>query len=155
MSERSPLSLTEELRSIDAPDSRVERLFELMQSVMSDRDASYSGGQSYSNIRACTSIGVAPHIGCFIRMQDKWSRLQSMVKSGRAQAVDGERAVDTALDLANYSLIFIMLLVEALDEQAKSMVLSTLTMPEVVRQSEAEVLISIAQESHRRGSSHE
>jgi hypothetical protein len=53
--------------------------------------------------------GVPEHVSCLIRMCDKMSRLGSFVKKGHLKVSD-ESASDTALDLANYALIFILLL---------------------------------------------
>lgn len=42
--------------------------------------------------------------GFLVRMRDKWSRIISLVGSGKAQ-VEDESVIDTLVDLANYCLL--------------------------------------------------
>jgi len=57
--------------------------------------------------KMCEEIGIPAHIGCFIRIQDKYSRIRELLK-GKPDMV-GESIKDTMLDLSVYSLLFIIL----------------------------------------------
>lgn len=62
---------------------------------------------SLSNLKACQAFGVPAYLGCLIRMSDKWARLQQLAQGKKDQV--GESITDTALDLAGYCLLFIIL----------------------------------------------
>lgn len=78
------------------------------------KNADYDGSKAaYSNIRSCEKIGVPPHVGCWIRMNDKWSRIEALLNSEGGPAVVDESLQDTLMDLAVYSIIMSILLDEA------------------------------------------
>lgn len=84
-----------------------------------DKDAAYSGPdqERYSNIKKSQTIGIAPSTACFIRMTDKWGRLETLmaeyVQTGRRSIEDRQESVmDTLCDLAAYSLICRVLIKE-------------------------------------------
>jgi len=64
----------------------------------------------FSNFYALSEI-VPPHIGVFVRMSDKWERMKNLLAKGEEnRAVKDESLIDTARDLAVYSLIFVSIL---------------------------------------------
>jgi hypothetical protein len=78
------------------------------------KNAGYSGVDNpdpWANFRLSEAFGVPAHIGCAIRMSDKWTRLQNLLKNPDNDQV-GEAIEDTLLDLSIYSLIFICLIRE-------------------------------------------
>lgn len=69
----------------------------------------YGGKDSgaLGNLLECEEIDVPCHIGIFVRMGDKWSRMRNFIKQG-VLLVKDEKIEDTALDLAVYCLLFIL-----------------------------------------------
>jgi hypothetical protein len=57
-----------------------------------------------ANLKQCEKLGIPSYIGCFIRMQDKFSRLTNLF-SGQEAKVKDESIADTLTDLAVYSLL--------------------------------------------------
>jgi len=78
----------------------------------SRKNADYSkDSDPYSNFFVVEEVGVPAHIGVFVRMSDKWERLKNLLAKGEGnRAVKEESLIDTARDLAVYSLIFVTLL---------------------------------------------
>ena len=76
----------------------------------------YSGTEdSYANLRSSSALGISPWRGVLLRMSDKWSRLTNFAKQGELMVKD-ESVTDTLLDLANYSLLCLVLYNEASKE---------------------------------------
>lgn len=75
------------------------------------KNADYAGdGDPFANFRLSAGLGVSPFLGCLVRMGDKWSRVQTLVRKGEEnRAVVEESLTDTLRDLAVYSLIAICL----------------------------------------------
>ncbi len=67
-------------------------------------------GNPLSNLTGCTRIGLPPHVGVVVRLQDKWSRIEQLMQ-GKPDLV-GESLEDTLMDNAVYSLLAIILLRE-------------------------------------------
>ena len=78
----------------------------------SRKNADYSKDDDpYSNFFVVEEVGVPAYIGVFVRMSDKWERLKNLLAKGEEnRAVKEEGLIDTARDLAVYSLIFVTLL---------------------------------------------
>lgn len=74
------------------------------------KNAGYSGDNPdpWANFRRSEEFGVEAWRGCLIRMSDKFSRLISLAKNPDNEQV-GESFEDTAMDLANYSIILVCL----------------------------------------------
>jgi len=86
-------------------------LLDKMKIMHIDKNAGYSGmdnPDTWANFRLAENFGVSPFIGCMIRMSDKFSRVQSLIKNEENERV-GEKLTDTLLDLASYCLIAICL----------------------------------------------
>ena len=78
----------------------------------SRKNADYSkDNDPYSNFFVVEDIGIPAYTGVFVRMSDKWERLKNLLAKGEEnRAVKEESLIDTARDLAVYSLIFVSLL---------------------------------------------
>ena len=65
-----------------------------------------------SNLKECRCFGVNPSIGVMVRISDKYSRMKQLLlkeSQGKTNEVQNENIEDTAMDLAVYSLLFILL----------------------------------------------
>jgi hypothetical protein len=81
----------------------LERLAELHRA----KSAGYAGAvdnDPWYNFRTSEAFGVPAHIGVLVRMGDKWSRLQSLIRNPANEQV-GESIYDTLDDIASYALI--------------------------------------------------
>ena len=98
--EESLKELTEPLDLIE----QHKRICERLNKVYADKNHDYgnSFGETYEKLGAISAV---------TRISDKTSRLQSLVTKDE-QRVDDERLIDTALDLANYAIMFAMELEE-------------------------------------------
>lgn len=82
-----------------------------MQKVYESKDNDYSStGLPMGNLRKCEDAGIEAWRGCIVRMGDKISRLENFLNNLQYQ-VD-EKAEDTIIDLANYSILCSCLLNE-------------------------------------------
>jgi hypothetical protein len=87
------------------------KLLEKMGDIHSRKNGNYAkASDSLSNFRLSNELGIDPFKGCLIRMSDKWSRICQLSKG--VPDLVGESLEDTLIDLANYSLISILLLRE-------------------------------------------
>lgn len=95
---------------------KFEEKLERMLAIHDAKNHDYAGegGDPYSNFRECEDIGIPAWKGILIRMSDKWSRIKNLVDSD--PAVKGESIKDTLLDLANYSILCLLML-EELEEK--------------------------------------
>lgn len=80
-----------------------------MGELHSRKNHDYAGtSDPLKNLRACTRLDLEPFMGVMVRLQDKWSRLEEFVKSGKLM-VKGESVKDTLMDNAVYSVLAIIL----------------------------------------------
>ena len=79
-----------------------------------NKDHDYAEFEPLGNLKASKKLGIAPWLGVLIRMGDKVHRIQSVSKKG---AKVDETLEDAILDLAIYSLLCDILLVQAINEQ--------------------------------------
>lgn len=88
-----------------------DALLQLMGTIRDAKAHDYSAdSSSLGNFNlSATVVGLAPSTTVLVRMCDKLARVGSLVKKGRAEVKD-ESIRDTLLDLANYSLLMILLL---------------------------------------------
>ena len=88
----------------------------------SKKNSDYSkDSDPYSNFFAVEEI-VPAHLGVFVRMSDKWERMKNLLAKGEEnRAVKDESLIDTARDLAVYSLIFVSLLKRRKKEMDREM----------------------------------
>lgn len=96
-------------------DSTALNILDNMQKVYEAKDNDYSStGLPMGNLRKCEDAGIDAWRGCLVRMGDKISRLENFLKQ-QEYKVD-EKAEDTIIDLANYSILMSCLLKEILDD---------------------------------------
>ncbi len=88
-----------------------------MADLHSRKNHDYAGDSDpLKNLKACTRLNLRPFMGVMVRLQDKWSRLEEFVKSGKLM-VKGESVIDTLMDNAVYSLLAIIIYEEQQKEQ--------------------------------------
>jgi len=91
---------------------RFYEIIEEMKRIHSAKNQDYAKeSDPLDNLKQCEKIGIPAHIGCFIRMQDKFSRLTNLFSGKEAQVKD-ESINDTLTDLAVYSVLCRVLLEE-------------------------------------------
>lgn len=98
-------------------------LLDKMKIMHIQKNAGYSGmdnPDAWANFRLSENFGVSPFIGCMIRMSDKFSRVQSLIKNTDNEQV-GEKLSDTLLDMASYCLIAVCLLYEQEEKDKMSL----------------------------------
>ncbi|KKN77866.1 hypothetical protein LCGC14_0356030 [marine sediment metagenome] len=84
-------------------------MLEAMAELHSRKNHDYAGtSDPLKNLRACERLEIKPFIGVMVRLQDKWSRLEEFIKSGKLM-VKGESVKDTLMDNAVYSILAIIL----------------------------------------------
>lgn len=85
-----------------------------MQSVMKNKNADYAGaGEAFTNfnqIELITKGQISREMGTVVRMTDKLSRVIRLLQ--KTNNVLDEKIEDTLLDLANYSILLIIMLEE-------------------------------------------
>lgn len=87
------------------------KLIEEIVQIHETKNADYATTQDpLSNFKMCEVFAVPAWKGCLVRLSDKWSRITQLAT--KPPAVKGETLRDTLIDLANYSLICILLLEE-------------------------------------------
>jgi len=92
------------------------RLLDQMAVLHSRKNHDYAGtSDPLKNLRAGERIGIDPFTGVMVRLQDKWSRLESFMTSDKLLVKD-ESVEDTLMDNAVYSLLAIILRREAANE---------------------------------------
>jgi len=80
-------------------------ILEWMQQIHEAKAHDYtSQGSPLGNFMESERIGVEPFKGCFIRLQDKYSRACNLI-SGMEAAVQDETLEDTLVDMANYAIL--------------------------------------------------
>ena len=65
-----------------------------------------------SNLRLCERVGIPAYKGVFVRLGDKFSRLEQLI-GGKDPMVKGESVEDTLMDQAVYSILCLILYREA------------------------------------------
>lgn len=92
------------------------KLLEEMAQLHSRKNHDYAGDDPLSNLRLCEGFGVPAWKGVLVRMSDKWARLVQLAT--KEPRVVEEKDVDTALDMAIYSLLYIILKQELKEKEA-------------------------------------
>lgn len=64
----------------------------------------------FANLNASSQFGVEPWRATLVRMNDKWSRIQSFAQRGD---LENESVIDSLMDIAVYSVICIVLMEES------------------------------------------
>ena len=62
----------------------------------------------YKNLEGVTRIGIEPWRGIVIRLMDKFERVEQFCRSGQF-AIKSESLEDTLMDIANYSILALIL----------------------------------------------
>jgi hypothetical protein len=100
-----------ELHSILCQDAR-----NLMEKKNNDY-AGASGQTPFANFQRCEALGVcSAEVGLLTRMLDKFSRLTTFVREGKL-SVEDEGVRDTLLDMINYSVLLMGLILEKKEGQ--------------------------------------
>lgn len=89
------------------------RFYELLEEVKRiyvAKNMDYSPEEPLGNFRESAKwVGVEAWRGVLVRMADKWARLTNLCKRSGRHSVSDETVVDTALDLAVYAILFVIL----------------------------------------------
>jgi hypothetical protein len=87
-------------------------ILENMQKVYEAKDSDYSAtGLPMGNLRKCEDAGIDAWRGCLVRIGDKMSRLENFLNEKDYKVVS-EKAEDTIIDLANYTILMSCLVEE-------------------------------------------
>lgn len=93
------------------------KLLEDMLKIHDAKNEDYSGALSlYQNFMETADIGVEPWKGIVVRMTDKFCRLKGFAKRGSLEVKD-ESIEDTLIDMANYSLLCILVRRECMEHK--------------------------------------
>ena len=92
-------------------DPRFYQILDELAELHSCKNHDYAGEDPLSNFRLAERMGIPAWKGCLVRMSDKISRLWSFAKKGKLEVKD-ESVIDTAKDLAVYSILMILLYLE-------------------------------------------
>jgi hypothetical protein len=89
------------------PSERFMQLLDKMKEIHLAKNAGYAGNSPdpWINFKMSTMFGVKPSVGCLIRATDKMARIASLIQNPDHDKV-GESILDSAVDLANYAIIF-------------------------------------------------
>ncbi len=105
-------------------DSRFFTILENMANLHARKSADYGSGEDpLTNLRNAEEFGVANWIGCMIRANDKMRRIKTMACVSKLHC---ESLEDSLLDLANYSVLALILFREQQQKATKAKV------PEIV-----------------------
>lgn len=88
---------------------RYKIIIDYMDFLQEMKNSDYNpSDDALGNLKSSVKMGINPLDGVAIRMSDKFSRFQSFIKDGILE-VEDETVGDTLIDLANYSLLFLLL----------------------------------------------
>lgn len=91
------------------------KILKQMLNTYEAKDNDYSStGLPMGNLRKCEDAGIEAWRGCLVRMGDKMSRLENFINQNEYKV--SEKAEDTIIDLANYSILCNCLLNEILKQ---------------------------------------
>lgn len=91
-------------------------IFDRSVKISEAKSADYAGDEdAFANFRVCENYGVPAEAGFITRMSDKMSRVSNLI--GKEAKVTDEKIEDTLLDLANYSVLFLIFLEEKYGKQ--------------------------------------
>jgi hypothetical protein len=99
----------------------LKKIADDMIAIHRKKNHDYSPKGMFGNFKVSHLIGIPAWKGCFIRLQDKYTRACNLIRRDGDRLVTNESLEDTLLDLANYALICLTLFfeVEAI-EKAKA-----------------------------------
>lgn len=96
------------------------KILEKAEKLHVAKNAGYAGAKNpdpWANFRLSTVFGISPVRGVFVRMSDKYIRIQNLLLDWKNEQV-GESIWDTLADLAAYALIAVCLLEEERNQTA-------------------------------------
>jgi len=97
-------------------------LLQKMADIHSVKNQDYGGGNPLGNFEESKKFGIDPFMGVLVRLSDKWSRICSLAKKKNMEgAVKDESIEDTLIDLANYSILALVIKKEMENEETKNM----------------------------------
>jgi hypothetical protein len=92
---------------------RFNTLLDEMKRINREKRHDYANKKDvFANFRICELGGIPAWKGCLVRLSDKFSRIMQFMKEEKLEVKD-EKIEDTLLDLANYSLITLILYQES------------------------------------------
>lgn len=99
----------------DTEGSTLDAVLQRARDLHIAKNAGYAGADNpdpWANFRLSTQFGVTPLKGVYVRMSDKYIRIQNLRKDPSNERV-GESILDTLRDLAAYALIAVCLMRES------------------------------------------
>ena len=86
------------------------KITDKMIEIHRKKNTDYGGGDPFGNFREALDFNVSMFKGVLIRLSDKYSRLKSLSrKKDYVGEFEGESIEDTLIDLANYSIIALIM----------------------------------------------
>jgi len=90
--------------------AKFDLLLEEIRALHASKNHDYATAEDHlANVRRCQALGVDPLLGVLVRLTDKQSRIEQLV---RGKTPKHESLRDTLIDQAVYSLIGVLLLDE-------------------------------------------
>lgn len=89
--------------------NRFEELLKEINDLYQCKRNDYGSDDGLGNFHEARKMGLEPWKGCLVRMSDKIARLYSFAKKGH---LENESFRDSAIDLAVYSLLLVILFEE-------------------------------------------
>lgn len=86
--------------------TRFEELLKEIRDLHRRKAEDYGNDNGLGNFMEARKMGLEPWKGCLVRMSDKISRLYSFARKG---TLENESFRDSAIDLAVYSLLLVIL----------------------------------------------
>lgn len=104
----SPRPTEKEAQSVGDP--QYLALLDELRQMHLNKAADYgSGEEPLANLKQSTNLGIAPWIGCILRLSDKLFRIHSLIRNGK---LVNESIDDNLKDMASYALLALRLLRE-------------------------------------------
>jgi len=101
-------------------EERIAGYLTIMSDTLYAKGNDYSGEEdTLANFKELTSVGVSPELHIFTRITDKFCRIRNYFSKGGSYQVK-ESVKDSLLDLANYCLLFCLVIDEKGDNDEKS-----------------------------------
>lgn len=90
----------------------VRELFDLMKATHDRKQADYGRDEEpFENVLASVKLGIHPVLGICLRMNDKFTRIETFLEKGELQ---NESVDDSFLDISVYAVIAVVILEEEL-----------------------------------------
>ena len=86
---------------------RYKQILAEMEKIFEAKSRDYSGQEPMKDLKEVADLGIEPWVGVVVRMVHKFGRLKQLTKDNNPACQESIR--DTLIDIANYSIITIML----------------------------------------------